>query len=132
MDEPLLEQPAPHGPSLLTIMSFVFLTFNAAMAVYSYNRAMGAITFLAFSYLDLILLVYCLALYEETAPGSPRREHLKMAVWLLATMLTFALWPLLEFWFMDVVNATGDSRRMTNQNKTSCTQLHHPYLPVVP
>lgn len=135
--EPVLEQraapPAPvHGPSLVTIISFVFLTFNAVMAVNSWSQALGAISFVAFSYLDFILLVYCLALYEGTPPGSPRREHLKVAVWLLATMLFFALGALTEFWFLVVAKVTENSSTLTFQNHTSCAQLCHLYLPAVP
>jgi len=43
-----------------------------------------------FSYADLVSLFYCLRWYESTPPESPRREHLKMAVWLLTMMLTAA------------------------------------------
>ncbi|TVU33067.1 hypothetical protein EJB05_24852, partial [Eragrostis curvula] len=79
-----------HGPSLFTLVGFAFLTFNSAMAVYRSNGDLAAISFVGFSYLDLVLLFYCLHLYERTPPESPRREHLKMAVWLLTTMLTAA------------------------------------------
>ncbi|XP_062224624.1 uncharacterized protein LOC133923217 [Phragmites australis] len=94
MDEALLE-PAPEDregawPSLLTIVGFAFLTFNSAMAVYSSNRDVGTISFVVFSYLDLVLLFYFLRQYERTLPESPRREHIKMVVWLLTTMLTAA------------------------------------------
>nr|CAB3449300.1 unnamed protein product [Digitaria exilis] len=76
--------------SWLTALGFVFLTFNSGMAVYRSNGDIGAISFVAFSYLDLVALFLCLRLYESTPPESPRREHLKMAVWLLTTMLTAA------------------------------------------
>ena len=79
-----------HGISLLTGTVFLFLTFNSGMAVYRSNGDFGAIAFMAFSYLDLVLLFYCLQWYERTTPESPHREHLKMAVWLLTTMLTAA------------------------------------------
>jgi hypothetical protein len=95
VDEALLEQPTPEdckgcGPSLLTLIGFGFLTFNSVMAVYRSNGDLSAISFVGFSYLDLVLLFYCLRLYERTPPESTRREHLKMAVWLLTTMLTAA------------------------------------------
>lgn len=73
---------------LLTLIGFVFLTFNSAMAVYRSDRDFWAISFVVFSYLDLVLLFYCLRRYEKEHPDSPRREHLKVAVWLLTTMLT--------------------------------------------
>ncbi|RLN09367.1 hypothetical protein C2845_PM11G00930 [Panicum miliaceum] len=99
MDEGLLEepgnQPAPknqdgHWPSLLTVVGFVFLTFNSVMAVYRSNGDMGAISFVVFSYMDLVVLFYFLRQFERTPPESPRRQHIKMAVWLLTTMLTAA------------------------------------------
>ena len=68
----------------------MFLTFNSGMAVYRSNGDLGAIFFVAFSYMDLVSLFYCLRWYESTPPDSQRREHLKMAVWLLTTMLTAA------------------------------------------
>jgi len=52
-----------HGISLLTGTGFLFLTFNSGMAVYRSNGDFGAITFVAFSYLDLVLLFYCLRWY---------------------------------------------------------------------
>ncbi|CAO2037680.1 unnamed protein product [Urochloa humidicola] len=135
MDEAQIDQPvalaAPiHGPSLLTIVGFAFLALNTAITVYCSDKGLGAIAFVAFFYLDFILLVYCLALHDAAAPGSPRREHLKVAVWLLTTMLTFVFWPLLDLWFKVVGNLTQNSS-MTFQNHTSCAQLHLPYQPSV-
>ena len=99
MDEALLKepvnQPAPKNqdgrwPSLLTVVSFVFLTLNSVMAMYRSNGDMGAISFVVFSYMDLVMLFYFLRQFERTPPESPRRQHIKMAVWLLTTMLTAA------------------------------------------
>ncbi|KAL6628926.1 hypothetical protein ACP70R_028691 [Stipagrostis hirtigluma subsp. patula] len=99
MDEALLEDPANQPatenrdgrwPSLLTVIGFAFLTFNSGMAVYRSNGDMEALSFVGFSYIDLVLLFYCLRLFEKTPRESTRREHLKMAVWLLTTMLTAA------------------------------------------
>ncbi|RCV04865.1 hypothetical protein SETIT_1G035500v2 [Setaria italica] len=108
MAEALLEQtliqPAPEdhegawAPSLLTLVGFKFLTFSSAMAVSSWCRDYGAVAFVTFSYLDLVMLFYCLRLYERTPPPeSPRRELLKMVMWILATMHTIAVFKLLEF-----------------------------------
>ncbi|WVZ77331.1 hypothetical protein U9M48_025210 [Paspalum notatum var. saurae] len=85
-------------PSLVTILGFLLLTFNAAMVVYSSDRGLGAVAFVTFCYLDISLLIYCLRLYAITPPGTPRREHLRVSMWLLTTALTFAFWPLLELW----------------------------------
>jgi hypothetical protein len=96
VDEALLEQRVTCsarkdcGGRGLTLIAFIFLTFNSAMAVYKSNGNLSAIAFVGFSYLDLVMLFYCLRLYERTPPESPRRGHLKMAVWLLTTMLTAA------------------------------------------
>ncbi|TVU33051.1 hypothetical protein EJB05_24832, partial [Eragrostis curvula] len=99
MDEALLEQGGKQlalenrddrCPWLLTVVGFLFLTFNSAMAVYRSNGDVGAISFVVFSYIDLVMLFFFLRLYERTEPESPRREHIKMVVWLLTTMLTAA------------------------------------------
>lgn len=99
MEDGLLEQHAVrpaqevhqgYCPSLLTVVGFSFLTFNSGMAVYRSEGDLAAISFVGFSYLDLVLLFFCLRWYERTPAESPRREHLKMAVWLLTTMLTAA------------------------------------------
>ncbi|CAL4889149.1 unnamed protein product [Urochloa decumbens] len=90
MDEAMLEQPliqpAPMDhdgarPWLLTIVGFMFLTFSSALALSSCNRGYGAVAFVVFSYLDLVMLFYCLRLYERTPPESlHRRELLKMVM----------------------------------------------------
>jgi len=58
--------------------------------MYRSNGDMGAISFVVFSYMDLVMLFYFLRQFERTPPESPRRQHIKMAVWLLTTMLTAA------------------------------------------
>ncbi|KAG8070313.1 hypothetical protein GUJ93_ZPchr0006g44642 [Zizania palustris] len=104
MEEAQLEQPlrehlpvpeqqrdaASAGISLLTAIGFAFLTFNSVMAVYRSEGDVAAISFVVFSYLVLVLLFVCLRMFERTPPESPRREHIKTAVWLLTTMLTVA------------------------------------------
>ncbi|TVU33052.1 hypothetical protein EJB05_24833, partial [Eragrostis curvula] len=119
-NEALLKQPAipptPERPSLLTIVCFVFLTFSSAMAVYQGNGDWGAISFACFFFLTLVLLFRCLRWYEAAAPGSPRREHLIVAVWLLTTMLTIAFFMLLEFWFSsagDIAAKGGTAPQLT-------------------
>ncbi|TVU07955.1 hypothetical protein EJB05_41334, partial [Eragrostis curvula] len=78
------------GFSWLTLLGFAFLTFNSAMAIYRSNGDLAAIAFVAFSYIDLVLLFICLRWYEKAAPGSPTRGNLKVAVWILTTLLTMA------------------------------------------
>ncbi|TKW37254.1 hypothetical protein SEVIR_1G036000v4 [Setaria viridis] len=72
----------------LTVAGFGFLTFNSGMAVYRSQGDRGAVAFVAFSYLDLLALFYCLRRYEGAEPGSALRDRLKVAVWLLTTALT--------------------------------------------
>ncbi|KAL6604437.1 hypothetical protein ACP70R_028687 [Stipagrostis hirtigluma subsp. patula] len=86
--------------SLLTAAGFALLTFSAAMAVYFTNRGAGAVSFVGFSFLDVVMLFCCLRRYGGTPLGSPRREQLKVAAWLLTTMLTCSFFILLEFWFV--------------------------------
>ncbi|RLN08805.1 hypothetical protein C2845_PM11G00040 [Panicum miliaceum] len=72
----------------LTVAGFAFLTFNSGMAIRRSGGERGAVAFVAFSYLDLILLFACLRWYETAAPGSAARARLKAAVWTLTTALT--------------------------------------------
>jgi hypothetical protein len=99
VDEALLKHPAnlpapknskDHGIRLLMMISLMVLTLNSAMAVYLSRGDSGAIFFVSFSYVDLVSLLYCLHWYERAPPKSPCRKHLKIAVWLLTTMLTIA------------------------------------------
>ncbi|CAN6277977.1 unnamed protein product [Urochloa humidicola] len=112
--QPMAEQPlikrAPEGSkgawlSPLKIFGFAFLIFNSVMAVSSWNRGFGAVSFVAFFYLDLVTLFYWLRMYQMMLPGSPRRENLKVAMWLLTTMLTIAFFQLLDFWFLSIGTA---------------------------
>ncbi|TVU33053.1 hypothetical protein EJB05_24869, partial [Eragrostis curvula] len=110
----LLQQPAKApecehvaGFSWLTALGFAFLTFNSAMVVYQENAARGAIAFVASCFIYLVLFFCCLRWYERTAPGSARRERLKIAMWLLATMLFISLLMLLEFWFATTADITA-------------------------
>ncbi|CAL4889163.1 unnamed protein product [Urochloa decumbens] len=84
------QEPQPGGGSFpwLTVAGFGFLTFNSGMAVYRSKGDRGAVAFVAFSYLDLLALFYCLRRYEGAEPGSALRDRLKVAVWLLTTALT--------------------------------------------
>ncbi|XP_039843781.1 uncharacterized protein LOC120703693 [Panicum virgatum] len=84
------EADAGGGFSWLTALGFLFLTFNSGMAIYRSNGDAAAVAFVAFSYVDLVLLFCCLRWFESAAPGSPARGHLKVAVWVLTTLLTLA------------------------------------------
>lgn len=69
---------------------FGYLTFSSGMAVYRSRGDPWTIAFVAFSYLDLLLLLFCLRRYERAEPGSQLRYRLKAVVWLLTTALTLA------------------------------------------
>ncbi|CAL4889150.1 unnamed protein product [Urochloa decumbens] len=137
MDEAMLEQPliqpAPMDhdgarPWLLTIVGFMFLTFSSALALSSCNRGYGAVAFVVFSYLDLVMLFYCLRLYERTPPESlHRRELLKMVMWVLTTMHTIAVFKLLEFWFLSTENSIKNF-----QDDTPMSSSAYAYPPAVP
>ncbi|XP_062217298.1 uncharacterized protein LOC133917415 [Phragmites australis] len=81
----------PHdgGFTWLTMMGFWFLTLNTAMAIYSSQGDPWAIAFVAFSYLDLLLLFYCLQLFGPVHdPNSWRVRCVKASVRVLTALLT--------------------------------------------
>ncbi|TVU33081.1 hypothetical protein EJB05_24866, partial [Eragrostis curvula] len=69
----------------------VFLTANAAMAIYRSLGDAGAIVSIASACLNLVALFICVVLFVKAPadPSSARRSRLKAAVWLLTTALTF-------------------------------------------
>lgn len=75
---------------VMTLLGFVFLTFNSAMAIIRSEGEATAIAFVGFSYVDLVALFVCLRMYERAPAGSAKREWLKVSVWILTTLLTFA------------------------------------------
>ncbi|KAF8691523.1 hypothetical protein HU200_040670 [Digitaria exilis] len=81
---------AAGGFSLLTLIGFLFLTFNSIMAILRSQGDAMAVAFVGFSYADLVALFVCLRMYERARAGSATREWLKVAVWILTTLLTFA------------------------------------------
>ena len=74
--------------SWLTVLGFLFLTFNSGMAVYRSNGDTGSIIFVVVSYVDLVALFGVLRYYERLDRHSPKREKVKAAVWSLTTLLT--------------------------------------------
>lgn len=76
------------GFSWLQPLALAFLTFNSAVAVYRSRREPWGIAFVVTSYLDLMLLFWCLRQFERTPEGSPKIKILKKAVWSLTTLLT--------------------------------------------
>jgi cation transport ATPase len=76
--------------SWLAFLGFLFLTLNSAMAIVRSRGDTMAVAFVSFSYADLVALFVCLRMYERAAAGSAKREWLKIAVWVLTTLLTLA------------------------------------------
>ncbi|KAG6531571.1 uncharacterized protein LOC122044428 [Zingiber officinale] len=72
--------------SWLSLAAFAFLTFNTAIAVRRSIDDPGALAFTIASYVDLLCLFWCLRRFE----GANERDKglLKVAVWLLASLLT--------------------------------------------
>ncbi|KAJ1278538.1 hypothetical protein BS78_04G087400 [Paspalum vaginatum] len=73
-----------------TIVGFLILTFNSAMAIVGSRGEVTAVAFVVFSYAVLVALFVCLRMYERASADSSRRRWLKIAVWILTTLLTFA------------------------------------------
>ncbi|CAO2037684.1 unnamed protein product [Urochloa humidicola] len=112
MAEPLLEQPLIEPVledskgawlSPLKIFGFAFLSFNSAMAVSSWNRGFGAVSIVAFFYLDLVTLFCCLPMYQMMPPGSPRQDNLKVAM--CGSSPPCSLLPASSYWTFLVPNA---------------------------
>ncbi|CAN6246667.1 unnamed protein product [Urochloa humidicola] len=76
--------------SWLIFFAFLLLTFNCTMAIIRSQGEMMVVVFVSFSYADLVMLFVCLRMYERAPAGSTKREWLKIGVWTLTTLLTFA------------------------------------------
>jgi hypothetical protein len=75
--------------SWLTVLGFLFLTFNSGMAIYRSNGDAGSVAFVVVSYLDLVALFACLRYYEQLdQQHSQKRARVKAGVWSLTTLLT--------------------------------------------
>ncbi|CAL5059453.1 unnamed protein product [Urochloa decumbens] len=73
-----------------TLLGFIFLSFNSAMAIVRSRGDAMAVAFVSYSYADLAALFACLRLFERAGAGSAERTTLKAAVWSLTTALTLA------------------------------------------
>lgn len=73
-----------------TFVGFLVLTFNCGMAIVQSHGDTMVIAFVGFSYADLVALFACLKMHERAPPGSSTRWWLKVAVWVLTTLLTVA------------------------------------------
>ncbi|CAO2045069.1 unnamed protein product [Urochloa humidicola] len=75
---------------LPAFLAFFFLTLNSATAIVRSRGDAAAVTFICFSYADLLALFLCLRMYERAPAGSNARSWLKVAVWIETALLTFA------------------------------------------
>ncbi|XP_064993890.1 uncharacterized protein LOC135630690 [Musa acuminata AAA Group] len=71
----------------LSALSFAFLTYSSAVAVYRSRDDASAVTFVVVAYADLWLLFRCLRALECGGEGA-NNWRLRAAVWSLVTLLT--------------------------------------------
>ncbi|TVU01006.1 hypothetical protein EJB05_53551, partial [Eragrostis curvula] len=87
--------PAPPVPARArgfpwtTVAVLVFLAANLALCVRRVGDR-GALAFIAFAHLNLLLLFWSMRRFELSPPGSVARGRAKLAVWLLTASLTAA------------------------------------------
>lgn len=77
------------GLSWVTILGLVLLTSNAAVSIFRSLGDVGALTFVASAYLNLVALFFCVRAFKQTPPNSRKRNMFKRSVWLLTTSLLF-------------------------------------------
>ncbi|TVU03163.1 hypothetical protein EJB05_51308, partial [Eragrostis curvula] len=74
-----------------TVAVLVFLAANLALCVRRVGGGdRGALAFIAFAPLNLVLLFWSMRRFEHSPPGSAARGRAKLAVWLLTASLTAA------------------------------------------
>ncbi|CAL9123595.1 unnamed protein product [Musa hybrid cultivar] len=73
----------------LQAFALLFLTFNVAVSARTSIGDPSTLSFVLFSYVDLLLLFFLLRKFEQLGPGdSPeKRRRMKAAVWLLTAAL---------------------------------------------
>ncbi|KAJ3701394.1 hypothetical protein LUZ61_005099 [Rhynchospora tenuis] len=72
----------------LTWIGFIFLTGNSAMAIYRSKDDFYSVSFVIVAYLNLLLLFWCLRLFQRAGQNAPQRPRIKAYVWSLSTLLT--------------------------------------------
>ncbi|KAJ3701399.1 hypothetical protein LUZ61_005104 [Rhynchospora tenuis] len=72
------------------MIAFLFLTYNAVLAIYRSRENPWDLAFLISCYAELILLFWCLKKFENLGADAPveHRHWLKVVVWILTTLLT--------------------------------------------
>ncbi|CAN6165126.1 unnamed protein product [Urochloa humidicola] len=74
--------------STITVLGFLLLTANATMAGIKFRGDTAAVSFVAASYLSLVLLFHCLRQFEAAPAGSAARDRARFGVWVTTTLLT--------------------------------------------
>ncbi|TVU01005.1 hypothetical protein EJB05_53550, partial [Eragrostis curvula] len=72
----------------VTSLGFLLLTGNSIIAIRKSRGDAAATIFVITSYACLVLLFYCLRLFEAAAPGSASKDRARLGVWLTTTLLT--------------------------------------------
>uniref|UniRef100_A0A0E0FHV2 Uncharacterized protein n=1 Tax=Oryza nivara TaxID=4536 RepID=A0A0E0FHV2_ORYNI len=70
------------------LTGFGFLTLNSLLAIYRSHGDIAGITFVATSYLSLLLLFWCLQQYKRAPANSPAKSRSKAGVWFSSSLLT--------------------------------------------
>ncbi|CAL9102201.1 unnamed protein product [Musa textilis] len=79
--------------SLVNKSALLYLSINVIVSAYHSRSTPSTLTFLLFSYFDLLSLFFCLRRFERLGPGSSpeKKARMKAAIWLLTTALNLAL-----------------------------------------
>ncbi|KAL5993486.1 hypothetical protein ACLOJK_014411 [Asimina triloba] len=85
--------PTPESRSasipFVTAICIVFLTVNTVVAVIRAHRDLAAVLFIIALYVSVILLYWCLYVYQRLPEGSPKREKLKIPIWSILMGIQF-------------------------------------------
>ncbi|RCV20189.1 hypothetical protein SETIT_4G035900v2 [Setaria italica] len=73
--------------SVVTVLGFLLLTATSIMAVIRSRGDTAAVSFVAASYLILVLLFYFLRRFEAAPAGSVLRDRARVGVWATTTLL---------------------------------------------
>ncbi|XP_062230224.1 uncharacterized protein LOC133927853 [Phragmites australis] len=73
-----------------SVAVLIGLAVNLSLCVRRGGGDRGALAFVAFSHLNLLLLFLSSSRFERSPPGSPSRGRARLAVWVLTTTLTAA------------------------------------------
>ncbi|CAL5036762.1 unnamed protein product [Urochloa decumbens] len=85
-------------PSTSSVALLAGLAVNLVLCLRRVRDDRGAMGFVAFSHLNLLLLFGAIRWFDLAPPGSPARGRARLAAWLLTTTLTASFtWKIGEF-----------------------------------